>query len=291
MKKLFILFVLLLFMTFYESFADCGDPAVIRVWPKTSEIRANSILIVEGNLDLIYGLNNKYKIYLKSGTSKVDLQVLQIIKGRYSLTQALLKPNRKLVKGEKYTLVIDSLSLYETEEIQKSNFKWIVNDKLDHEPPIWKTLPHYLDKSKTQFGCGPSAHVSFCVCVQDESPVMVLTKLKEIKTEKINEYFLQIDSSTLHVGYGMCTGEFYFADGQEYEVSFLLIDACGNKSNIFTNPIQFISPKDNEQGNLKLRYCDTHNNSLMDNIKQGIIVTMVLIAIILTWLIIFIKDS
>lgn len=123
----------------------------IDVWPRTNEISSNSLLIVEGygsSQDVIRELNKKHKIYLKSETSKISLQVVNIYEGQYRLTQAVLRPISKLIPGTTYTLQIDSLDQYEKEDFYRDNFKWTVIDKLDNEIPTWNGTPKYLDKQK-----------------------------------------------------------------------------------------------------------------------------------------------
>lgn len=221
----------------------------IDVWPRTNEISLNSLLIVEGyggSQTIVRELNKKYNIYLKSETSRIPLEVIKRYEGQFKLTQIVLRPTRDLIAGTTYTLHIDSLDKFEKDDFYGSNFKWTVSDKFDHEAPEWRRKPNNFGKEKAHYGCGPASFVNFCVCYQDNSPVKIYSKLTNLRTGKTFEYLVSPVSNTLRIGYGMCSGEFYFEDGEKYEVSFSLMDASGNKTDSLTKGIQFISPTDND---------------------------------------------
>ena len=250
MKRIIII-LLILNLGIIQTFAKCKS-SNIKVFPKTGEISLNSIFIVEGygtSQNVIQGLNSKYRIYLKSDNSVISLQIIKSYKGQYGITQAILKPIGKLVENKTYTLYIDSLDQYEKEDFYRNDFKWTVNNNIDNDIPLWTLKPQYKSKQKIEYGCGPATFVDFCVCINDISPVLVFTRLKELKTGKISEYFVTPDSTSLRIGHEMCYGEFDFLDGEKYEVSFSLMDASGNKNDTLTSIIKFISPTDEDQEN------------------------------------------
>ena len=276
------LFLLVMFtLGTISAFADCSSWG-ISVWPKGTEINKNSIFIIQGfgtSQDVIIKLNSKYKIYLKSNTSIINLKVVKIYEGQYRLTQAILKPSKELIEGLTYSLHIDNYEKFENE-----NYKWIVNNKRDVDLPTWSTKPKYQSKQKINFGCGPAKFVEFCTCINDESPVVVFTKITELKTGTTAEYFVQPDSTSLRLGHGMCSGAFEFEEGKNYSVSFSLMDSAGNRNDTLTKEITFSSPTDNDQENLKEKLlCDCpkvkQKKSLFTPIGIGFIFLIIILII------------
>jgi hypothetical protein len=249
--KYFWIFTLLTLITTTDIHADCSSSG-IRVFPRTEIISTNPIFIVEGyafSQSVINQLNQRNSIYLTSGNDRVSLKVIKTIRGQFSLTQALLKPTTELISGRHYKLNIDSLDEYEQEDFLRDNIGWTVSNEADNTKPIWQVAPSYKSKGMIFYGCGPAVLVNFCACISDNTPVVVYTKVKNIKTNSIADYYINPDSSYLELGHGMCSGAFDFEDGQEYEVTFLLMDASGNTSETETHPIKFISPTEKDQIN------------------------------------------
>ena len=245
MKQLLLLFFCSLLIT--RAYADCSSDG-ISVWPLTKTIPASPVFIVGGyamSQELITGLSNSHKAYLKSGKTLIELKVVRVLTGEMYLTQAILKPITALVPGLSYSLYIEGMNEYD-ENISEFRTWKVVKDS-DTRVPEWQSDPTYSSKSYTAFGCGPAKYVNFCACVSDRSPVAILTKIRERKTGKISEYYLIPDSSGIEIGHGMCAGAFRFLDGEEYEAQFSLMDASGNSDGKFTDAIDFVSPTEEDQ--------------------------------------------
>lgn len=258
MKKTLTSFLFSVILT-TSIFADCAWSGLY-VWPSSNEISVNGIIIIEGyggSQTIIKGLNKRYKIYLKSDSSIVQLNVLKTYTSQFNLTQAILKPANLLTQGTSYSLQIDSLDEYERNTLSYGESHWTVNKPADQESPQWLRSPSYLDKVMIQYGCGPACFVNFCVCINDLSPVVVYSRMKELKTGAIYEYFVSPDSSTLEIGHGMCSGEFNFRDGEKYEISFSLMDASGNVNDTLTKAIEFYGPTEaDEERNRTPEHCN-----------------------------------
>lgn len=293
MKKKLLTLLVTVFCTI-NAFAECSDLS-FQVWPKTTIINQNSIFIFEcyGSAQkIINGLNSQYKIYLKGNNATIDLQVLKSYKSNFNLTQVILKPKIKLIEGETYTLYVDGLEDYEKGYFYTKSYSWRVNNKTDVEKPIWRETPKYFSKHKIAYGCGPASFVDFCFCTKDNSSVVIFTKLKELKTGKISEYFLIPDSSFVRVGKDMCAGEFVFQDGEDYEVSFSLMDASGNVNNTLTKPVKFISPTNKDDGDESEKpncNCPNEeilvvNNQLIYALPITIAATLLLIVLLVIYL-------
>lgn len=254
-----VLFGLFLTSLADNSFAMCSFSG-ISVFPQTKTISPNSIFIIEGyesSQSVIRHLNKSYAIYLTSGKDTIRLTVIKTLESQFRLTQAVLKPSSNLISGKQYKLNIDNLEESEKADFERDSIGWTVSDFADKQKPIWSKLPTYNTKGMIFYGCGPAVFVNFCACISDISPVVVYAKVKNIKTNSSCDYYLNPDSCSFQLGHGMCSGEFDFEEGQEYEAIFSLMDASGNFSPE-TQPIKFISPteKDESKQDDKESECD-----------------------------------
>jgi hypothetical protein len=89
-------------------------------------------------------------------------------------------------------------------------------------------------------------------------------------------------SNTLRIGYGMCSGEFYFEDGEKYEISFSLMDASGNMTDSLTKRITFISPTDKDTGTVRDNiHCGCQEK--LENRESNFGIVVILVLTILTF--------
>lgn len=282
----FILKILLgLFLTSLvdNSFAMCFFSG-ISVFPQTKTISSNSIFIIEGyesSQSVITHLNKSNAIYLTSGKDTIRLTVIKTLESHFRLTQAVLKPSSNLISGKHYKLNIDNLEEYEKADFERDSIGWTVSDFADKQKPIWSKLPSYKTKGMIFYGCGPAVFVNFCACISDNSPVVVYAKVKNIKTNSSSDYYLNPDSCSFKLGHGMCSGEFKFEEGQEYEATFSLLDASGNVSTE-TQPIKFISPteKDESHHDDKEANCDCQFQDTTEQ-KTTILIIISFVAIVM----------
>jgi hypothetical protein len=227
------------------------DNVGIYAWPKAGEISPNSIFVLEGYMDsqpLIRQLGKTNLVYLISSNDTIECSVTKRFEGQLYLTQAILIPKRLLISGQTYRLFIDHLNPSDSTEFswEKEKFEWKVNYNSDKESPKWNHTPKLFYKSFTDLGCGPAIYATFCADVFDNSSVMVLAKIKNLKNDSIAEYYVQIDSNSFDIGHHMCSGPFVFEDSSEYEGTFSLMDASGNISDDPEVTLRFISPSNRE---------------------------------------------
>jgi hypothetical protein len=89
----------------------------------------------------------------------------------------------------------------------------------------------------------PAVSVNFSYNVNDKSVCLIEATVKNTKTGISSTYYLTAwENKSIIVGHGMCTGAFVLADEQDYEVTFVLVDASGNKNNAAKQVINFKSP-------------------------------------------------
>jgi len=249
-RKLIHQILLVLFLTSLSNniFGECTS-AGINVFPRTKTVFSNSIFIIEGyesSQSVIRNLNKSNAIYLTSGKDTIRLTVIKTIVSQFRLTQAILKPSSNLISGKYYKLNIDNLDEYEKSYFERNSIGWTVSAVADNQKPVWSKLPSYKSKGMIFYGCGPEVFVNFCACISDNSPVVVYSKVKNLKNNSICDYYLDPDSCSFQLGHNMCSGEFEFEKGEKYEVIFSLMDGSGNISTE-TEPIIFTSPTDKDK--------------------------------------------
>src|SRR5688572_22813187 len=109
MKK-FLLFIISILIS-VSAYSDCIIQRGFSFWPSNKIIKKNPIFIMNGNkedVNILYGLNEKYPIYLQSGNQKIKLEVLDILVSDGDKVQAFLKPEKFLTGGLNYTLIIEN---------------------------------------------------------------------------------------------------------------------------------------------------------------------------------------
>jgi hypothetical protein len=230
--------------------AKCANSGIYCL-SKNSSLNRNGIIILEfyaSSQTLISNLNKKYPIYLKSAGGKVQLNVVEIFIGEMRLTQIILKPETDLIAGTVYSLEIDNLPKYENkpQRYNKISFKnesitFKIDNIFDNEIPSFYKVPAVEKKTLVYYGCGPASNVYFGISGKDTSELFAKTTVKNKATGKITTYILNIENGLVKVGHGMCSGAFHFDNGENFEITFQLIDQSGNKS-LLTNIISFTKP-------------------------------------------------
>ncbi|MNJ91750.1 hypothetical protein D3C87_94040 [compost metagenome] len=249
--RLSFLFSLLFCFIAFNSLAECAGNGLY-AFPGKGEIKKTSLFVLDGYAEsqhIIEGLNSKYAVYLKSEDERIPLKVLEIHTGQFNLTQALLKPEKELIPGKKYQLIIDNLPDYERWGEYNSKTRkydpvtYFVLDESDHEAPQWIKTPKENDKSLVHLGCGPSIHVNFEMSLKENSDYLVKTIVKSIESGRETTYYISASKEQITIGHGMCSGAFAFSEGDSFEVKFQVMDASGNTSSE-TEWIAFTKPTD-----------------------------------------------
>lgn len=243
----------IIFLVSTQVYADCGGIRT-KFWPKGKTIQQNSILMIEGDINeyILNELDDKHPIYLESWNHKVKLIVQETRIGEYYTSQVILYPEEKLIIGQTYQLVSDSLTMYETllkgwnpKILKYESLEWTVEAGIDKTPPIFQSMPKESNKVLDYYSssCGEEIHVIFNTTVEDQSECLVKTRVTDKKNNTITTFYLVIKNRKIRVGHGICSGAFYLKSGGEYEVEFSLIDASGNISENITSKIEFNIPK------------------------------------------------
>lgn len=250
--------ILVLLFTFgiKAVFAKCSmsDMAFL---PEQKEISLNSMFIIQG-----YALSQKtidsFKkrtIFLESENGDlVELLLIEILKGKKELTQAIFKASEELKPYTTYFLKYSNQTEIETHEMTKWN-----SDKNERERVYWKTtdkksaeplnseLKVVFEKTEVVlFGCGPSSNAIFDVKNQSNSEVWFKTEVIDLTTNEKTIYYIREWNGKLQVGHGMCAGAFTFNEKGKYKVRFTPMNTDG-KSLKTTDWITFESPFMNDK--------------------------------------------
>lgn len=93
-----------------------------------------------------------------------------------------------------------------------------------------------------ELGCGPVIRTDFDFKVKTNGAYFIKATLTNLSTKRVSSYVLEPKENTVSVGHGMCSGEFDFGDGKNYEITFELIDITGNTLVQKGKPIAFTKP-------------------------------------------------
>jgi hypothetical protein len=235
--------------------ADCSSEH-LRAWPECSQLPSNGVIMIEGYMNsqkIIDDLSSKHNAYLITGYEKIKLNVIHAFKSNFHLSQAFLKPSKELVAGQTYILVLDGLSDYEKQRFAEKNYRWKVV-AADNVAPVWNKTPVYQRNWMQLYGCGPALGAAFCVCVSDEWPILYHVKVRDRKNDSLQEYYVLSDADHLSVGHDMCSGEFDFDGGSQYEISFAPVDVSLNEGSV-SETFKISGPSLGDQGTIEYS-CD-----------------------------------
>lgn len=217
--------------------ADCLD-ANTSCWPYGNTLNKNAIIILStGDTDFALNLSSKYKIYLRCGTNKIQVMVMQVCRGGLNLIQLVLKPKTELIEGQEYDLcflnskkVLQQIKRWDIKSQNNIPIKWKVKNITDMELPVWKEEPVITAKFLETGGCGPDEWVHFHLSFIEKSDVQVKAVIKNVLTGKETICYIHQRDNKFQLGHTMCSGEFNFDEEAAYEVFFYLVDESGNIS-------------------------------------------------------------
>jgi hypothetical protein len=249
------LFIILFFSIVHVSaLADCSAGGIYIYPSRNSEIRPNTLFVLEGiesSQKVLDSLNTAYPIYLVSGDERIQLNVVERCYGAKQIVQVILKPEGLLELNKTYTMKIDNLDDTQNRYFNHWNWQdnvleensWKVSRSLDRIIPQWKTVPKYAGGSFDQFGCGPVVYAHFQNQIIDSSMVYAETEVRQHGVEGSTRYFIRIHKKgDIEVGHGMCNGPFKHIPYKKYYVRFRLMDISGNKDYNWTSWIPYSSP-------------------------------------------------
>jgi uncharacterized protein YkuJ len=130
-------------------------------------------------------------------------------------------------------------------ELEPVTFQFVADQ--DKEPPSGLVPPRQVSTHSVYESCGPESLVIFSYAALDKSDVIVKTTVRDIKKGTSSTIFLVPTTRNGHVvlevGYYMCDRGFALKGNEDYEVSFVFQDICGNVSSKAFDHILFTSPE------------------------------------------------
>lgn len=252
MKLHFKILVLIMLNCVAEiTFGKCSNEYLV-FYPQSKTIKQNSFIVIEGyawSQNIIDSLNCTFPIYLQSGKDIVNLRVHKKIVGMFSVTQAILIPERALLPGQKYFIKINNLQdqtliqEWDDKLNEMTDVYWNVEKGFDNDIPNVKRGPYFIENSSQYYGCGPEYFSHFGINYSDVSELLIYTELRDVKSNYYFRYYLpMLEAQKIMIGHGMCGGAFRFEDNMQYEARFKIYDFCGNTTDVFSEWIPLGNP-------------------------------------------------
>lgn len=154
----------------------------MQFYPEQKEISLNPMFIIQGYSSSQKTVNSfkERTIYLESEKGElIELNLLKILKGQMSLTQAIFKPSKELKPYTTYFLKYSDQTENEGREMMQYN-----REKNEREKVYWRTTNKkttetlnanlIIEFEKTEvmlYGCGPSANAIFKIKNKSESEI------------------------------------------------------------------------------------------------------------------------
>ncbi len=248
----YLIFIITLLIT-QAGYSKCKDRSI---WCANNSkyLNKNGRIILEFRgycEEYVPKLNSQYLLYLKSNEEKVSVDIIETNKGDHRITQIVLKPTQTLKPGIEYFLHLEKQHLKDLRDSvfwmmeKRSNsfdsIPFIASDIIDNTAPIITREPFFITKIYEQNMCPKQNYIKFGIEGKDDSEFFVLTKVKDVKTNKVTSFILRIYNNEVTVGDDECAAEFDFINGDSFEVVFQLIDQSGNLSEP-TKPYTFFNP-------------------------------------------------
>lgn len=223
--------------------ADCYDWSV-SVWPPLGRpLPANGQLVIEGYGELQEQVSRiterSPRLVADEEEDEVPLELIAVYRGEKRLTQVVLKPERPLKPGMRYTLRFKrpgrtEIPVLKPEILSKGDeslaMAWTVAPA-DLTPPRWYEAPRATGQKFVQFGCGPASNVNVSAAVEDErSQVQVLAEVRRAEGGEPVRFRLTPSNRQVQIGHSMCSGGFRLQEDVRYSVRLVAVDMAGNES-------------------------------------------------------------
>jgi hypothetical protein len=218
--------------------AECASEA-FWVWPPTGHaLPANGQIVLVGYQLLQEPVAQiaRSAPRLVAEKDEVPLRVVAVYRGELRLTQAVLRPERPLLPGRRYTLHLtqpkEAKGPLIPDQVRtqdgKSPIAWTVSHA-DVTPPRWREVPRKVSESVELMGCGPEVFVNVSASVDDDgSQVQMLAEVQDSVWGEPVRFRLTPYENEVALGHNMCAGAFRFAEGARYTVRLIAVDMAGN---------------------------------------------------------------
>ena len=212
------------------------------------------MFIIEGyarSQSQITDLNEKNIFLISENGNTIKLELINILKGRKKLTQAIFKPEYELKPNTKYFIKNsdDSIGFYKewnSDRNTREKVYWITNTSKNSNP-IDTNLRIELDKTEfILYGCGPAANAIFNIKNNFSKEIWYKAEVVNLTNNETQLYYINEFEGKLKVGHEMCAGAFSFDRSSDYKVRFTPMNIDG-KATKTTNWFKFKNPYLNEK--------------------------------------------
>lgn len=206
----------------------------IRVFPPTSEINSNSVIVlreIPKLVEIIPELNKKYPVYLKSGDTEIPLSVVEMYRANF--IYAILKPETKLEAGKEYELIIDfpDEDLFCNRRERPCRVIYKATSVTETTPIFIKRKPLLMKNICTIRSCTRVYGAFFSICAKDTGFFLVKTVIKySWRGPAYTDYILPDKQHQVFIGMGACSPLIYAKARRHVWVKFSVMDASGNVS-------------------------------------------------------------
>lgn len=247
MIKLQFWLILFFLATSKLSSADCASNGMWS-YPNHGSLVKGQIILLDGYAMSQRHINNlevKCHAYLISSNHKIKLELVQINKGNFTLTQAVLKLNEALNSEMVYQLIIDygtETPIYISRNDQDGEYKKceytlsnsVVTKAEFISPPIFK------DHSFQLYGCGPAMFANFKLNA-NHTNCFVIVHVRKVHSSDVIEFWYPF-TDFIKIGHNMCSGAISFEAKITYQIQFSLISQSGVLGSEPSDWINFESP-------------------------------------------------
>lgn len=236
--------------------ADCAMSGM-DFFPRQKEISLNPMFIVQGysrSQKTIESFGSR-KAYLKDAEGQItELQLVEVLKGRRGVSQALFKVSGTLLPDRRYTLHFEGETEAEAAEMQRNDpstgkrerVYWQTGTVNEQPAPDPATKITYVSNKWQVFGCGDAANAIFKSKAGGKNEIWYKAELVENKTGEKTVFYIPSEEGKLRVGFDMCGGPFSYARKGTYKVRFTPTSIDG-KQGAITQWMTFKSPYETEK--------------------------------------------
>jgi len=251
-RMMIVSLVLLAFCHVAE--ADCARGG-LTVFPE-NELLPTSAIVIGGyarSQEFIDQIVAGAPLFLQSDEHVVELAVLDHKKGSFLVRQVLLQPAEVLKIGASYSITTSPLSTDGSPMLADGSsssattwgiesFSWEVVPGVDEDLVCKPLAPSYSNPEVQFFGCGPSINACFSVELSAPERQVVLARLEEVATGKVQEYYVTVQNQQVLIGHGMCAGPFEFGSGDLFRARFQPFDLASWQDHVWSDWISFEHP-------------------------------------------------
>lgn len=231
--------IFLAIIIFNDIHGRCSDTHLI--WPTTEKINCNTIFIFEESIGT-YTKDLKEKIpvellpkkglLLKHGKDTIRLDIVSNISNKFGFSQIIVKPRRNLKPNTKYRFVTynDKNELIYFDIIIGRKY-WETNNFTDNSNPILSKAPIFIEDKTCYNESFEHCHDAvFKFKAKDKSKCVIKLTIVNSSDGSSNEIICFPHKGLIYIGMNECYYGYEFRLGQEYEITFQLIDSSNNLS-------------------------------------------------------------